>query len=105
MDPSDFAVLKAVDSFLHALQRADLPLQAAYLYGSYAPGGVPRPDSDIDVALISEEFGDWDADHQRILGPLLASDPRIEPVRFRPGEFTDENPLAWEIKTRGIRLV
>jgi hypothetical protein len=35
---------------------------------------------------------------------LLRSDPRIEPVRFRPEQFCDEHPLAWEIKTKGKRL-
>jgi predicted nucleotidyltransferase len=97
-------VLKAVRDFLRALQRSDVRLRAAYLYGSHAAGNA-RSDSDIDVALVSEDFGDWLADHKRIVGALLACDTRIEPVRFRPEEFCDENPLVWEIKTKGIRLL
>jgi predicted nucleotidyltransferase len=104
VDQSDSVILKAVSAFLCALRRSGVHLQAVYLYGSHA-SGFARPDSDIDVALVSEMFGDWAADHQRILGPLLASDPRIEPVRFRPCEFADENPLVWEIKTKGVRLL
>lgn len=98
-------VLKAVSGFLEALERSDLSLKAAYLYGSYASGNA-HPDSDIDVALISEDFtGDWLKDQERIVDALLSSDSRIEPVRFHPRDFTDENPLAWEIKSKGIRLL
>jgi predicted nucleotidyltransferase len=97
-------VLQAVSEFLQALQRSDVHLQAVYLYGSHATGKA-RPDSDIDIALISDDFGDWLKDHQRMVRALLACDTRIEPVRFRPEEFCDENPLAWEIKTKGIRLL
>lgn len=97
-------VLQAVSEFLQALQRSGVRLRAAYLYDSHAAGNA-RSDSDIDVALVSEDLGDWLADHERIVGALLACDTRIEPVRFRPEEFCDENPLAWEIKTKGIRLL
>jgi predicted nucleotidyltransferase len=80
-------------------------LRVAYLYGSYASGSA-RPDSDIDVALVSEDFtGDRIADQQRIIQALLESDTRIEAVRFRPEDFRDENPLAWEIKRTGVSLL
>ena len=36
---------------------------------------------------------------------LLLSDTRIETVRFRPDELRDENPLVWEIKSKGIKLL
>ena len=38
-----------------------------------------------------------------MIDALLSSDTRIETVRFRPDEFCDENPLVWEIKTKGIK--
>ena len=104
MDQRDSDVLKAVSGFLEALRRSDIRLKAAYLYGSHATGKA-RSDRDIDVALISEALGDWLKDHERVVGALLSCDARIEPVRFRPEEFCDENPLAWEIKTKGIRLL
>jgi predicted nucleotidyltransferase len=104
MDREDGDVLKAVWHFLEELERSGVRLVAAYLYGSQATG-TASPDSDIDVALISEEFtGDWLEDHRKIVDALLRSDPRIEPVRFRPEQFCDEHPLAWEIKTRGVKL-
>lgn len=99
----DADILKVVSDFLQALERSDLHMEAAYLYGSHASGRA-RPDSDIDVAIISSDFDHWLADQERVSSVLLLHDTRIEPVRFRPEEFCDENPLAWKIKTTGIRL-
>jgi predicted nucleotidyltransferase len=104
MDREDGDVLKAVTHFLEAVEGSGLRLVAAYLYGSHA-GGTARADSDIDIALISRDFtGDWLEDHRKIVDALLRSDPRIEPVRFRPEQFYDEHPLVWEIKKKGTRL-
>ena len=100
----DGDVLKVVAHFLEQVEGSGIRLMSAYLYGSRAEG-TARPDSDIDVALISEDFtGDWLEDHQKIVDALLRSDAWIEPVRFRPEQFCDEHPLAWEIKTRGVKL-
>jgi predicted nucleotidyltransferase len=97
-------VEKAITRFLEEVEDSGLRLMSAYLYGSHAEG-TARPDSDIDVALISGDFtGDLLEDHQKIVGALVRSDSRIEPVRFRPEQFCDEHPLAWEIKKKGKRL-
>jgi predicted nucleotidyltransferase len=104
MDREDSEALKAVTRFLEEVESSGLRLASAYLYGSHAEG-TARPDSDIDVVLISADFtGGWLEDHQKTVDALLRSDPRIEPVRFRPEQFCDEHPLAWEIKTKGKKL-
>jgi len=104
MDRADSQILKIVEQFLEEVEKTGIRLTAAYLYGSYAVGSA-HPDSDIDVALVSDDFtGNFLEDHQRIVSALLQSDSRIELVRFRPEEFCDEHPLAWEIKTKGRRL-
>jgi len=104
MDREDGGILKAVARFLDEVESSGIRLMSAYLYGSHA-AGTARPDSDIDVALVSEDFtGDWLADYQKIVQALLRSDARIEPVRFRPEEFCDEHPLVWEIKSKGRKL-
>ena len=67
--------------------------------------GTDHRDSDIDVAIISSGFtGDWLEDHREVAAARLKSDVRIETVRFRAEQFRDENPLAWEIKQKGIRI-
>lgn len=96
--------LEAARRFVRAVQESGVRLQAAYLYGSHAKRHA-EAESDIDVALVSQDFSGWVDDLQLIEPALLAMDARIEHVRFHPADFRDENPLVWEIKTSGIQLV
>jgi len=96
--------LKAARRFVRAIQSVGIRLDAAYLYGSYAKGYAHK-DSDIDVALVSPDLSGWVDDWEKMRPVVLTMDSRIEPVRFNPGSFVDENPLAWEVKTTGIPLI
>lgn len=80
-------------------------VRRAYLFGSYAKGHARR-DSDIDVAVISQDLsGDWLDDFCRLTRIADDIDARIEVIPFLPKDFRDENPLVWEIKTNGIQLI
>jgi predicted nucleotidyltransferase len=96
--------LKAARRFVRAIQSLGIRLEAAYLYGSYAKG-YAHQDSDIDVALVSPDLTGWVDDWEKMRPVVLEMDSRIEPVRFHPDSFVNENPLAWEIKTTGIPLI
>ncbi len=96
--------LKVARDFVSAVQQAGVHLQAAYLFGSYAKG-TAHAHSDIDIALISKDFSGWVDDLQLIKPAIISMDSRIEHVRFNPGSFVDQNPLAWEVKTTGISLL
>lgn len=97
-------VIQLVREFLSALHSRDIRIAAAYLYGSYA-SGTAVADSDIDVAIVSPDLaGDRLQDWIRLTFLATSIDPRFEVVGFRPDQFRDEHPLAWEIKTRGIQL-
>jgi predicted nucleotidyltransferase len=73
-----------------------------YLYGSYAKG-TERPDSDIDVAVILNDFtGDYLEKSAQLYSIVSKIDYRIEPLLLiktydKPG-FIDH------IKSYGIRL-
>lgn len=97
-------VLRAAQRFVDDVRKAGIRLQGAYLFGSYATGRAHR-DSDIDIALISPDFTGWVDDLPKISAAMRQNDARIEAVRFRPDTFVDENPLAWEVKTKGISLL
>jgi predicted nucleotidyltransferase len=97
-------VLRAARKFVRDVSRTGVRLHGAYLYGSYATGRAHRH-SDIDIALISPDFTGWIDDLPKISDAMNKMDPRIEAVRFRPESFVDENPLAWEVKTKGISLL
>jgi len=45
-----------VKNFIIAVKKHDIRVEAAILYGSYAKGTADQ-DSDIDVAVISPDFG------------------------------------------------
>jgi uncharacterized protein len=80
-------------------------IKKAYLYGSHAKGMASKW-SDIDIAVISNEFSD-DLFEERISLMRIASriDDRIEPYPFLETAFTSNNPLRDEIQKHGIRIV
>lgn len=83
------AVLKIVMDFKNALESAGVRPKRIFLYGSYACGNY-RPDSDIDLVVISDDFegkGYW----QRI--DLLSA--AIYKV-FQPIEAVAMTPKEWE---------
>jgi predicted nucleotidyltransferase len=98
-------VIEKVKKMLDKLISNGIVITSAYLYGSYAFGN-PRPDSDIDVAVISDDLSGYRLDDWcRLNGLATRVDARMEVIGFRPERFRDEHPLAWEIKNSGIRLV
>ena len=98
--------VRYVSDFARFLKRREkLHLKGVYLFGSYAKG-KQRDGSDIDMAIVSEEFrGRRDpyiylARRRRDID----LDRRIEAVGFHPRDFVWENPLAAEVKQHGIRI-
>jgi len=95
----------ALKLYLSKLEKAGVRVEAAYLFGSYA-GNAQKKESDIDIAIISPDLsGDRYEDRIRLMKLSADIDSRIEPVPFNPKNFIDEDPLAWEIKQKGILIV
>ncbi|MCK4400796.1 nucleotidyltransferase domain-containing protein [bacterium] len=98
------ADLEKARSFLEDLKKTGITIQALYLYGSRAKG-TNRAGSDLDIAVISKDFsGDSIRDIKMIFPVIKKADEAIEVTRFRPEDFRDEHPLAWEIKHEGVRI-
>lgn len=98
-------VIGKVRKLLDLLGSEGLSITAAYLYGSWAAGTSHR-DSDIDVAVVSNDLsGDRLDDWCRLNKVANRIDVRMEVIGFYSEGFRDEDPLAWEIKTKGIRLI
>ncbi len=101
---SQESIIEKVRKLLDVLAAQKLRILAAYLYGSHAVGN-PHQDSDIDVAIISPDFSNARIDDWvRLNVPASRIDSRMEVMAFKPEQFRDEHPLAWEIKTKGIKL-
>jgi len=97
------SIEKSVKDFLY-VARKRYRISAAYLYGSQAKG-TSSSWSDIDVALISEDFSDDLFDERLALMRLAARiDDRIEPCPFTKESFNENDPIASDIQRHGIRM-
>ncbi|MDP2860870.1 MAG: nucleotidyltransferase domain-containing protein [bacterium] len=95
---------KAV-SYLRLLEKNGVKVEKAFVFGSYAKGS-PKPWSDIDICLISKQFGK-DIFQEGVKLSLLAEkiDLLIEPHPFHPADFAEKyNSLAEEIKKYGFAV-
>ncbi len=94
----------AKEYLYHVKDEYGLPIKSAYLFGSFV-NGKKHDWSDIDLCIVSEKF--------KRIDPLiyLWSKRRdidikrgIEPVGIHPDDFVEENPIAYEVKHRGVAL-
>lgn len=98
-------VKNAIDNYLRALSRNNIPIKEAILFGSYARGNYQEW-SDIDIALVSDIFvGNRINDKDKIRKITLSVSSEIEVIPFSPNDFNLQNPFAKEILKTGIRLV
>lgn len=96
---------RIVGQYAEKLRKAKYSFSAIYLFGSYAKG-IPRYESDIDVAVVSKEIEKgWKKGKMRLWNLTAGVDSRIEPHGFSPKEFQEDwRPMVHEIKTTGIKV-
>ena len=96
-------VLGNVHRYLKRVEQ-ELPIEAAFLFGSYVTGTATE-DSDIDLAIVSPGLSGSRFDDNVRLGAMTwGIDTRIEPVGFRPEDFTNEHLLSVQILKTGKRI-
>jgi predicted nucleotidyltransferase len=94
-----------IKRYIQELERNRIHISEAIIFGSHARRKA-KPDSDIDVALISSVFtGDRFEDRRRIVPLRRKIDNRIEPIPFKPEDFNKGGMLAEEIKKTGITVL
>jgi len=87
------------------LVRQELNVSSIYLYGSYAKGTYSE-DSDIDIAVIGENFiGDPIEDTLKLMRIRRKVDNRIEPYPFKSSDFDISKPYVQEILRTGIKIM
>lgn len=92
--------------FADAVTGKGIRVEKIVLYGSYASGKV-RADSDLDIAVISTDFGkDRFEEGKMLLKLAWRIDPRIEPVPISSESYEKDTwiPLIYEIRQKGIEL-
>lgn len=97
--------IKIALKYIKELDKNNIPIVEAVIFGSYAKGNS-CPDSDIDIAVVSEAFtGDRFEDRRRIVPFRRKIDSRIEPIPFTPEDYHSGGALVKEIKKTGITLI
>lgn len=98
-------ILATVNNYLKKVSRSGISISEAVLFGSWARGSA-RPDSDIDICIVSPALGkDWVAETVNLRRLAFDIDSRIEPMPFGPDDINDQfNPLAQEINKYGIKI-
>src|SRR3989344_296265 len=86
--------------------KSELIRSALRLYTEQKRKGKAKADSDIDLCVISPDFGRDDVEEgQYLFKKTIGIDSRIEPVGYSVQSFaTEESPLIAEIKRYGRRI-
>jgi predicted nucleotidyltransferase len=96
--------IEVVEKFLQIVKTAGIKIDRAILFGSYAEG-VAGKWSDIDIALVSQDFSGVSFYDNKMLIPfLLKVDSRIEVHPFRPEDFNEDNFFVKEIIKNGVEI-
>lgn len=100
-------VIKTIKKFIRALEHEGISVERVILYGSYAKGKA-RADSDIDVAVVSKDFGKDRVEEGMSLFRIAGGiDSRLEPVPFSLKQYENDTwvPLIYEIRKYGVELI
>lgn len=103
---SKIKIEKIIKDYAKKLEKENFPIDAIYLFGSYSKNKACKW-SDIDIAVISNKFKkNWDYNETLLWEYARKVDTRIEPIGLTKEELnTPSNPLTYEIKKKGVRIV
>ena len=98
--------VRIIKKFAIALKQHAISVDYVILYGSYVRGKA-RPDSDIDVAIVSKDFGKDRVEEGMTLFRIAGEiDSRLEPVPISLSAYEKDTwiPLIYEIREKGEML-
>jgi len=99
------SIIEIVKKYIEELERNNIRISEAIIFGSQVKG-TAREESDIDIALVSDDFtGDRFDDRRRIIPLRRKIDSRIEPMPFRPEDFYNGGMLAEVVKKTGKTIL
>jgi predicted nucleotidyltransferase len=100
------AIQQIIKAFIQELKKRKIKVAKVILYGSRA-SGRSHEYSDIDVAIVSPDFGkDRYREGAKLFEIACAIDPRIEPVPISLSSYENDTwiPIIYEIRKNGIEL-
>ena len=94
----DESIVEIVRRYLRLLRERGVPVSFAVLFGSFARGDQ-RPESDVDILVISKEYDkDWRRWNRKLWELRYLVDARIEPTPVGEREFeTDDVSIRIEM--------
>jgi len=98
--------LKIIRKYVRRLRQEGILVDRVILYGSFA-AGRERRDSDIDVAIVSRDFGKDRVEEGIVLYRIAGKvDARLEPIPISVEAYEKDTwiPLIYEIKAKGQEL-
>ena len=99
-------VIEKINKFVKKLKRNKIAVAKVIVYGSRARG-TQRKNSDIDVAIVSPDFGrDRYEEGARLFEIASTIDPMLEPVPVSQASYEKDTwlPLVYEIRENGIEI-
>lgn len=99
----DSEIMQSIKKYIKKISEY-YKIDAIILFGSYAKG-TENEDSDIDIAIISEDFEDIIEDGAKLIGLTWKIDTKIEPHPITKEDFENSsNPFVKEVMDTGIEL-
>jgi len=100
------AAIETVRNYAHEIQARGINLRTVFLYGSFAKG-TQHEWSDIDVALVADEFSGFTFDDKKLFPYIGIKDPyiRIEAKTYPTDYFQQGDPFIEEITKTGIKII
>ena len=100
------AVIEIVRNYVNDIELHGVHLRTAILYGSFAKG-TQHEWSDIDVALVADNFTGWYPDDKKLFPRVCIKKPyiRIETNTYPTDYFEKGDPFINEIKDTGIKII
>lgn len=100
-------IIETLHKFRKALEENQIKVAKILLYGSRKTGRFHK-DSDIDVAVVSPDFGkDRFKEGTKIFEIAYKIDARIEPVAISLKSYEEDTwiPLIYEIRSKGLEIL
>ena len=98
--------IEIVRNYAHDVESRGVNLRTVILYGSFAKG-TQHEWSDIDVALVADEFTGFTFNDKKLFPYVGIKKPyiRIESKTYPTDYFKDGDPFIEEIKKTGIKII
>ena len=96
-------ILNSINKFIKEIKK-HYNITTIILFGSYAKG-TENEDSDIDIAVISDDFEDIYESMANLMGMTWDIDARIEPHPIKKKDFDEESDyFIKEVINTGIKV-